>query len=147
MNGRFVSENLVETILLLLQSDTRYVDNIYDIFYNMTIGIETISPSLHDFCGFTKLIYDLNSQNMNSQKIINIIERLSNLIYEVSPIPTKIIKVLSECIVKTNNHESISSALNLLLLGLSKINIQSDQMTEASLKSINWFEVLMKVQI
>ena len=146
MNGRSISDNLAETILLLLQSDTRYVDNIYDIFYNMTIGIETINPSMLDFCDFTKLIHDLNNQNTNSQKIINIIERLSNFIYEVSPIPTKFIKVLSECIIKANTHELISSTLFLLSSGLSKICSQSNQMTETSLESINWPKILKKVQ-
>ena len=96
MNGRSISDNLSDTMLLLLKCDTRYVDNIYEVFYNMIIGVETISPSLHELCEFTKLIYDLNNDNMNSQKIINNIVRLSNLVDEVSPIPTKIVKVLSK---------------------------------------------------
>ena len=104
MDGKAIGNWLAEKLVQILQSDMEYVDCIYDVFYYMNIGTETINPKLSKYCKFMKLIYDLNDQNTNSDKKIGIIKRLSHYyIDNIYPIPSRIVKSLSQVINEIND--------------------------------------------
>ena len=52
-----------------------------------------------------KLIYNFQDQNIDSNKKTEIIQRLSSEIYEIYPIPSKIVKVLSLAISEINDYK------------------------------------------
>ena len=145
LNGKAIGDKLASILVHILESDIEYVDSIYEIFYNMSIGTENYNPKLQEYCEFMKLIYDLNNANTDSNIKNSIIEALSDKIKKIYPIPSKIAKVLSQAITESKNYILIMSVLNLLSYWLNILSQQSDHLVHRAFEQLNWLDIFKKI--
>ena len=48
-NGKAIGDKLANILIQILKSDMEHVDKIFEIFYYMSIGTETVNPKLLEY--------------------------------------------------------------------------------------------------